>query len=50
MEGIYRLVGILRVGIEQGSTFRTKSRRVSCVLLIGSRHNGSVVQQCGGAY
>ena len=21
-----------------------------CVLLIGSRHNGSVVQQCGGTY
>ena len=40
----YGLIGILGVGIEQGGAFRAKSRRIGCILLIGTCNNRIVCQ------
>lgn len=49
-ERLYRFVGILGVGVEQGGAFGAQTGGVGGVLLIGAGHDEAVCQSCGGTY
>ena len=49
-KSLYGLAGVLGVGIKQGGAFRAKSRRIGCILLIGSCNDCIVGQACRCPY